>query len=166
MTVRPQPIPDRLFGLENAQTKAWKPKRGGGFAENHELRLYRPGDSVQQIHWKLSAKTGSLMLREPMLPVQRRLLVRLDLKGSGETLDKKLGKLLWIGQQLLQKGLHFEIQALTGEGVEEWTVSEEKTLENAVDALLSKSQAVSGSLQEKSQIADWQVFLGGDGNEA
>ena len=34
-----------------------KPKHGGGYAEEHELREYRPGDMVNSIHWKLSSKT-------------------------------------------------------------------------------------------------------------
>ena len=44
------------------------PKPGGGYAENHEIRQYHPGDNLNQIHWKLSAKAGKLMLREPMEP--------------------------------------------------------------------------------------------------
>ncbi|MBR2633811.1 MAG: DUF58 domain-containing protein, partial [Lentisphaeria bacterium] len=43
-----------------------RPKPGGGYGENYEIRQYRPGDNLNQIHWKLSAKVGDLMLREPM----------------------------------------------------------------------------------------------------
>lgn len=165
LAVLPKGVPTQLTGLENAATKAWKPKRGGGFAENHELRLYRPGDSVQQIHWKLSAKTGALILREPMLPVQRRLLVRLDLKGSREELDRCLGRLLWLGQRLLERELHFEVQALTGAGMEQWQVSDEKTLSDTVKALLSMPRAVEGSILDKPENAHWQMYLGGDADE-
>lgn len=166
MTVRPHPVPVGLEGLERAVTKAWLPKRGGGFAENHELRLYRPGDSVQQIHWKLSAKTGSLILREPMEPVRSRLLLQLDLRGSREMLDKKLGQLLWLGRKLLDRDLHFHIQALTGQGVQEQTVTDTDALAHALDTLLCAPPAVSGTLRDLPQTADWQTFLGGDANEA
>ncbi len=166
LVVRPKPVPVSLEGLERAVTKAWLPKRGGGFAENHELRLYRPGDSVQQIHWKLSAKTGSLILREPMVPVRNRLVLQLDLRGSREVLDRKLGQLLWAGQQLLERDLHFCVQALTGEGVRERAVTGEVSLTRAIDALLRASPADTGSVLDLPQNADWQAFLGGDADEA
>ena len=51
--VRPRPIPMELYTLQKFTVRAWRPKWGGGFAENHELRKYHPGDSVRQIHWKL-----------------------------------------------------------------------------------------------------------------
>lgn len=67
--VRPEPVqmetpPD----LSRYLARAWRPKPGGGFAENHELRLYRPGDNLNQVHWKLTAKTGKLIIREAMEP--------------------------------------------------------------------------------------------------
>ena len=161
-TVRPQPLPLADTNFEQYMTKAWKPKPGGGFAENHELRLYRPGDSVQQIHWKLSAKTGSLILREPMEPVRSKILLRLDLCGSPELLDRKLGNLLWLSQQLLVRDLHFQIQALTGTGVQSWSVTDEQTMLSAIDQLLFQPPATTGSLLDLPEPADWQYFIGGD----
>ena len=59
LRIRPNPVPiPALPELDKYLARAWRPKFGGGYAENHELRLYRPGDSLNQIHWKLTAKTG------------------------------------------------------------------------------------------------------------
>ena len=44
-------------------SRVWRPKPGGGFSENYELRLYRPGDNLRHIHWKMAAKTGKLIYR-------------------------------------------------------------------------------------------------------
>lgn len=162
MLIRPRPVPMEMPDLERSLVKAWRPKRGGGFAENHELRLYRPGDSVQQIHWKLSAKTGSLILREPMDPVQRRMLLRMDLSGTPEQLDRKLGNLLWLGQQLLSRDLHFQIQTLTGNGVQLHVVTDERSLTDAIDQLLRCPLVQSGSLLHIPERADWQYYIGGD----
>lgn len=159
--VRPGPIPLPDLDLELCMTKAWRPKPGGGFAENHELRLYRPGDSIQSIHWKLSAKTGSLILREPMEPVRDRVLVRLDLEGSPEKLDRKLGQLLWLSQHLLERDLHFHIQALTGEGVRLLPVTNEDTMWEAIDKLLFLPPATAGSLLDHPERASWQYYISG-----
>lgn len=160
----PVPIPD-LPAPEEKLHKYWRPKAGGGFSENHELRLYRPGDSIQAIHWKLSAKTGSLILREPMEPLQRRLLVRLDLCGTPEVLDEKLGQLLWLGNHLLEKRLPFELQCLTGNGLLHHKIEGADGLNKAIDTLLRSTPATSGSLRDRPEEAAWQYFIGGDADE-
>lgn len=166
VAVRPVPVAvAQLPSLDVCLYPNWKPKAGGGFAENHELRLYRPGDSIQQIHWKLSAKTGALILRQPMEPVRGRVLLRMDLKGSAALLDSKLGQLLWLGQRLLEKDIHFHIQCLTGNGMEQWHISGENTLIGAIDAIMSRPQAVSGSLADSREQAVWQYYIGGDSHE-
>ena len=165
--VRPVPVPiPGLPSPEETLHKFWRPKAGGGFSENHELRLYRPGDSIQAIHWKLSAKTGSLILREPMEPLRRRLLVRLDLCGSPGELDVKLGQLLWLGNELLEKRLAFELQCLSGSGLHHWKIEGSDGLNRAIDTLLRSPQVATGSLRDRPEQAAWQYFIGGDSDEA
>lgn len=165
--VRPVPIPiPDLPSPEEKLHRAWRPKPGGGFAENHELRLYRPGDSIHQIHWKLSAKTGRVILREPMEPVRGRLLVRLDLSGSPSELDRKLGQLLWLGDHLIGKDLPFELQCLTGAGIRTTPVAGYDQLHRIIDTLLRTPRAQSGSLRDRPESAMWQYFIGGAADEA
>lgn len=146
--------------------QAWRPKPGGGFAENHELRLYRPGDSLNQVHWKLSAKTGKLIIREPMEPDRRLVLLTLDLRGTAAELDRKFGRLLWLGNYMLELGIRFEIRALTGDGVQGWPVTMEYDLNRAVDALLRANPAAEGSIREQNYVASWQRYIGGEPDEA
>lgn len=167
VVVRPVSMPmKQLPELERYLASAWRPKRGGGFAENHELRLYRPGDSVQQIHWKLSAKTGKLILREPMEPEQGRILLRLDLNGTADETDRKLGRLLWLGTSLLDMKVKFEIQCLTADGCESWTVSDADSLQDAIDTILTRKFAVNGTIQDRLETAAWQYYIGGGIDEA
>lgn len=49
--------------------------RGTDRTETFQVRDYAPGDSLQQIHWKLSGKTGRLVVRDPSRPVDHRLTV-------------------------------------------------------------------------------------------
>lgn len=166
MTVYPKPIPMALTGLERTIPRAFRPKPGGGFAENHELRLYRPGDSIHQIHWKLSSKTGSLILREPMVPLRNKLLLQLDLNGSPEELDRKLGRLLWMGQQLLRRDLHFTVDTLTAQGIVSQSVTDDHSLSLAMDTLLSAAPCTGGTLRDRAQAVHWQAYIGGNANES
>lgn len=165
--IRPREEPMLLGSLPaDYVPRAWKPKFGGGYGENHELRLYRPGDSLNQIHWKLSAKTGQLMLREPMEPVQELLLLTLNLRGSPEALDRMLGRLLWLGRQLLDKELCFEIRALTGKGLLTFPIGDPEQLTKAVDTLLTSGIAPEGDLREREYTAAWRCHIGGQAHEA
>lgn len=165
VVVRPRPVPMAVPDPA-LLAPAWKPKPGGGFAENHELRLYRPGDSLQAIHWKLTAKTGKLMIREAMEPVSRPLSVQLELTGDPDTLERKLGRLLWLGDYLTQRQLSFQLQALTGRGVEVWSIPDHEALLAALDALLLSPPATGGSLAERMTAGAWNCPIGGEPDEA
>lgn len=166
LPVRPEPLAPKQIPELGAQTQTrWKPRRGGGFSENHDLRLYRPGDSLQQIHWKLSAKTGSLILREPMEPLHSRLLLRLDVKGTPDELDRKLSRLLWLSQYLLGKHLPHHWQILSASGLETFAVTDEESMTRAMDTLLRRTPATEGSVLQHPANAAWWHYIGGDSHE-
>ena len=162
LIVRPVPVKiDDLPDIQRYLARAWRPKPGGGFAENHELRLYRPGDSLNQVHWKLTAKTGKLTIREPMEPDRGLVLVTMNLRGSAEELDRKFGRLLWLGNYLLDKGLHFEVRALTGSGVNTFPVTGEGGLQEMLDTLLCAPPAKEGDLRLMEYRASWHYHISG-----
>lgn len=65
------------------------------------------------------------MLREPMEPERGLMLVTMDLRGTASELDNKLGRLLWLSNWLLEQGITFDVQVLTGNGIENWTIRDE-----------------------------------------
>ena len=165
LVVRPAPValeepPDMSRYLVNA----WKPKPGGGYSENHELRLYRPGDNLHQVHWKLSAKTGKMILREPMEAIRGLSKVTLELRGRPEELDQKLGKLRWVSLYLLQKEVPHQIGCLTGHGMVYLEVSCEADVLSALDTLL-KASVAEESAQPEYGYSSWRYHIGGDGDE-
>ena len=165
VVVRPVPVEiPQLPDLDRFLARSWRPKFGGGYAENHELRLYRPGDSLNQVHWKLSAKTGKLILREPMQPERGLVLVTMNLRGTPEELDRKFGRLLWLGNHLLEKEAAFEIRVLAGQGILCYGVETQQTLMKAVDELLCAAPA-EGDLRERNFRASWQYHIGGEPDE-
>ena len=164
--VRPVPVmPEQMPDLSRCRSSAWRPKPGGGFAENHELRLYRPGDNLRQVHWKLSAKTGKLIVREAMEPVRSRVLLTMALRGTGDELDRKFGQLLWMSNYLLQNGLPHSICCQTGNGMELLPISMEQDVVPAIDRLLM-APPVPYDFTPEYLSADWRYHIGGDGYEA
>ena len=163
--VRPDPVrlpepPD----LQRYIARSWNPKFGGGYAENHELRLYRPGDSLNQVHWKLTAKTGKLILREPMEPERGLLLLTMNLRGDPEVLDRKFGRLLYLGRHLLEQNIQFELRVLTADGIRAFPVEEERQLDRAIDTLLC-ARVCPGDIREQNYRASWKYHIGGEPDE-
>ena len=160
--LRPRELPDPQKNI----ITYWRPKAGGGFSENHDLRLYRPGDSLRQIHWKLSGKTGKLIYREPMELVSNRLVLRLVHGGNAGELDRKLGRLLWMGLYLRRRGLVFDVLADTPEGPVLWHVSSKKELQDVLDALLCTRPLSQERLSGTVSAGMGQYYLGGEADEA
>lgn len=161
LLVEPVPVPDEELPEFLAQPPVcWKvsPNRLG---ENYELRPYRQGDSLNTVHWKLSAKTGSLTVRETMEPLRETACVTLSLFGTPEQLDDRLGRLLWIGRKLLEAQVELIILAAAGEGTARFPVRNELDLRAAVDALLCMAPPSRQDLPEP-EGSTWHVCLGGE----
>ncbi len=152
--------------LERFMMLSWRPKPGGGYGENHEMRLYQPGDSLNQVHWKLTAKTGKLMVRQAMEPARGRAVLTADLKGTDTELDRVLGRILYRGRYLVENGLHFDLHVLTGQGRLHWCIGSEAQLHEAVFTLLQTEVATEGTLAGLPVFATWRCHLGGEPDEA
>lgn len=134
--VYPEPVP----GILPEQTPGRSQRIG---EEDWDLREYRPGDSLRRIHWKLSAKQNSLLTRHPRQPEPLPILT-IRLQGPEERLDRELGQLLWAGEQLVQQGRPFLLQAQTGTGAAQWHIAGREELLSAMDSLLG-SPIISGN---------------------
>lgn len=65
-------------------------KPGDDPSELFGLREYRMGDKLSRLHWKLSQKTGQLLVREPGLPVTDHIFCLMEMNGSGKETDTLL----------------------------------------------------------------------------
>ena len=79
-------------------------------SETFGFRTYIPGDPIRQIHWKLSQKTDSLMVRELGLPVAEEVLLLLDTSTTGkedaaDALDAAMTALLSLSRSLTEQGI-------------------------------------------------------------
>ncbi|MGX8699569.1 MAG: DUF58 domain-containing protein, partial [bacterium] len=97
VTVAPSPLP---LALERGERESFLDdpaaysltRAGHDPSETFRIREYVPGDSIRQIHWKLSEKTGRTLVRELGLPVERGLTVYVHTADAadGEALDAAL----------------------------------------------------------------------------
>lgn len=102
-TVLPNPVqPDKHPNIDACMdtTVNLRPKYGGGYSEEHELREYRPGDTVNTIHWKLSSKTDDIIVREALEPENDQIFLILSKTGKQ---DRGLESLYWLSLQLCSR---------------------------------------------------------------
>ena len=161
LLVRPQPKPiEDLPGLPPENCVNWQPSRSA-YGESYELRPYRPGDSLNRVHWKLSAKTGALTVREAQAPVKQIAAISLTLFGTDQTVDTVLGQLLWLGQLLLERGMDLELHVAADSGTLVLRAEDRAGLLRSVDALLCLSAPESPAIPEPGQ-AGTRFTLGGE----
>ena len=96
------PVPEPAIPPDISDSSNLRPKPGGGFAEDHDLREYREGDSVRSIHWKLSSKRDDLIIREPLIPEKLTMVLTIDLSDDLSERDMIFDNLMWISQRLLE----------------------------------------------------------------
>ena len=119
VTVEPLLFDVQISLAENetvtADSERWSSAHPGHDpSETFGFRAYVPGDPIRQIHWKLSQKTDSLMVRELGLPVAEEVLLLLDTSITGkedaaDALDEAMTVLLSLSRSLTEQGITHSI---------------------------------------------------------
>lgn len=111
---------------------------GYDMTETFQIRDYQEGDSIRQVHWKLSNKFDRLIIRDPSLPVTRRVLLLWERTQAENAVpaetDAQAEVLVSLAQALLEQAVSFYIawnQAETGLCVQQ----EVKDMEDMVGLL-------------------------------
>lgn len=134
--VLPLPKEAALPDLDNPPVRFWKHSPNAPACEQYELRQFHWGDELKSLHWKLSLKTGKALIRQSQTPVTPVLTLDITSGGSASAMDEKFGKLLWIGEKLLEKGVFFQIRAYTGADVSITEIKCSEELEAEIARLL------------------------------
>ena len=106
--VLPPPTPP-AGSINLPSTSVLRPKPGGGFADDHDIRPYRPGDPIRSIHWKVSAKLNSPVIREPLISPMRNRLIRISKWETSEQCELILGRVRWVSDYLLERELPYYV---------------------------------------------------------
>ena len=159
MPLEKEIVPNPNLGL--MQYKTYHPKAGGGFSEIHDMRQYRPGDSMRDVHWKLSSKLDDLIVREAQEPDRRQVVVSFDFCGSPDVLDSTLDQLIWLSDWLTKRDTEHDIIYLDPDTMAPqcYTVSSSADLEVFICRLLRQRAAEIPGVIGPFQSADWHCHI-------
>ncbi len=96
-----------LFSAPLREERPGQQRRNGPETENGGVRDYVPGDPVRRIHWKLSAKTDRILIREEERPLAGTILLLLETSGYGNDpgdMDGAAEALLSVSRTLAEEG--------------------------------------------------------------
>ena len=111
-------------------------KPGDDPSELFGLRNYREGDKLSRVHWKLSQKTGGLLIKEFGYPIAEHLLFLLE-PGSGQEADLLLDAFATLSHFLSQQEAPHRAALRGGDGFSMKEITDEESRRPVLNALLS-----------------------------
>jgi uncharacterized protein (DUF58 family) len=103
------PVPHEPAGLPVAAAggAGGDPRVGAGLDVVRSVREYVPGDPARLVHWPLSARHGSLVVKELDDPSSRRLAIVVDLRGDGDgdAAERAAERAAGLADRALREGL-------------------------------------------------------------
>ena len=120
-------------------------RKGQDRTETYQLRDYTAGDSIRQIHWKLSSKRGHPVVREAACPMDQSLLLFVDRTWGSippAQADAIMEAAVSVAQALSEQGIPFRL-CWNEDTIQMRVVGAAEELPEAVAALL-KSRTVRG----------------------
>lgn len=119
-------------------------RKGNDPSEIFDFREYVPGDDIRAIHWKLSGKTDSLILRQASDPSHYNVVLMADFgmnlnkeAVSDRELNAAAALCMAIGEQLVRCGVSFCLASPVNEHLHLWEITGEKELHNSFIQWLS-----------------------------
>lgn len=117
ITVMPETFPVEVdHTLSIARSDDWQEyapdRRGQDMTETFQIRDYAPGDNLHQIHWKLSSKTGHLLVRDASCPVDHSLVLLVERRQDNIAPllgDALMEAVLSVCQSLTEAGISFHL---------------------------------------------------------
>ena len=103
-------VPDPS-SMDDSETYSQE-RPGADLSETFQIREYVPGDSIRQIHWKLSNKFDKLIVRDPGLPVSKNVLAFWERTGETddpEGIDAQAEVMVSLCRSLTDSGIRFTV---------------------------------------------------------
>ena len=118
-------------------------RRGDDRTEVFQLREYQSGDDIRQIHWKLSSKLDTLLLKEPSQNVSRSLMVFWDKRGEciPKNMDAMAEVTASVCQALCDSGTAFDLCWTDKDDLELRQIRDADTLLQTIPALVTQAGA-------------------------
>ena len=138
----------RYFGDESG---LYYDEEGSDPSEILEIRSWQPGDRLQKVHWKLTERTGELMVREFSEPIGFAVIFLMD---TGYYSEPYLETVLSISMEMcMQKCLHYICWQNPAGVLLRQPVVKEEQIYRFLQIAMEKQECSSGLQEENYQ--DW-----------
>ena len=145
-------------------------RRGSDPSETFDLRFWRKGDRLRDIHWKLSARTGDTIVREHVSPMRPPIKLFIRFCGNAAERDGTLEAAAALGAAFCENG--FPIEFLWEDASDEKNgkrlcscfLQEREELIPCLEEILSSVPSEEGSLQDSlhsTEVQKAHIFLTG-----
>lgn len=101
------------FGGAGTETYPDPTKKGNDSSEPTDIREYQPGDRLQKIHWKMSVKQDTLLVKEYSGTTGKEIILLLELSPCP---DHVFDLLYSYGRDLIDQSWHFYVKWQSGQG--------------------------------------------------
>lgn len=128
----PEIMPD-MYGFKAKNLRRSKQPN----SEIYDIREYQIGDSIRSIHWKMSAKKDSLLVKEPLEEYGGHSRVLLKLTADREKLDVHLGQIVFTSKFFIEHETPHKIRVYPPDDIEvAFDVESEVDLERVIVNIL------------------------------
>lgn len=140
-------IPKQIISEQSEADEFSKRKPGNDVSEVFDIREYIPGDRLQNIHWKLSAKKNAILVKEYSLPIHCELCILVDFsiniksEDSLELADGYINTVSLLSTNLVKNKQVHVISYLDSkeDDIKSMKVKEEESYYEAIQKLLCSS---------------------------
>lgn len=157
---RSDPMP--ILPIDKVGGKGLKPKLGGGFAEDYDLREYRIGDPLNAIHWKLTSKFDKIIVKEPLVSEKGKIFICFNLFGIAEEIDSIFGQISYISHTFLRRMIGFSLCWYGKAGnLNIFDVNEISDYINFINSVFSDTIELTGNTIDNKAYkdADWHYMV-------
>lgn len=135
--VKPAPsMPDVMPDMYGFKAKNLRKSKQPG-SEIYDIKEYQIGDSIRSIHWKMSAKKDTLLVKEPLEEYGGHSRVILKLTSDRDKLDLHLGQIMFTSKFYIEHETPHKIRIIPPDrGEVAFDIESETDLERAVGKIL------------------------------
>ena len=118
-------------------------RKGQDRTEVFDMRGFNEGDSLKAVHWKLSARFGELLVREPSRPTDHDIMLLCDAHThrngapDAQVLNAVMAVAASVSLSLVRQGLSHSVAHLVGSDLQSCDVETRATFNTMLDDLVS-----------------------------
>ncbi len=136
-------------------------EKGYDFSEVHDIREYIPGDKLRDIHWKLSAKQGELMVKERISVSGSQMVIWIALSREKEISELLLQSAGNVAASFVHQNLPVCLLVWNGQqyAFDEFVCNDMEELQRAFARILSMPLSVRVNEQQTLYLKNSYPFL-------